>query len=523
MKFFEDETNNISHKKFEYSLSKSLYFLLIIFTISIIIRIYYLPFDLPLVLDAQNYFWYGNDMSILKQIPLEYDAHNNLWSSILSVFFSMNSSNNILDFMNMQRILSTVISALTVFPVFFLCKKFFSNKYSLLGASFFIFEPRLIINSLQGITEPIYLIIGIVIILFSLNENKKYYYISFGLAAIFSLIRYEGLLILLPLTIIYFWKFKINKKSILKYGLCLLIFTLIIFPMVEARIQATGEDGLTSHILGGTNYISNTLTENQEKQDKTEFLKSGVLNTIKFLGWITIPIWLIFLPYGIFKYFKKFEQKQGILLLFSVILVLPALYAYARDFHETRYLYILFPLFSIISLYSIQKIEKMKKMKIIFGLIIIGIIFSSIGWLEYKWIDEEYEKEVFIVSLKIKEVTKGVNEFYPESTYLQFIDLDKKFPKLKNEIQDEHKLFSISKYKGIEQLLLNEKENGLTHIVIDQSQKPDNLRKKFLIEIYENENKYDFLKKIYDSNNEGFNYKLKIFKINYELFNQYIE
>ena len=157
MKIFEDETNNISHKKFEYSLSKSLYFLLIIFTIGIIIRIYYLPFDLPLVLDAQNYFWYGNDMSILKQIPVEYDAHNNLWSSILSVFFSMNSSNNILDFMNIQRILSTVISALTVFPVFFLCKKFFSNKYSLLGASFFIFEPRLIINSLQGITEPIYL------------------------------------------------------------------------------------------------------------------------------------------------------------------------------------------------------------------------------------------------------------------------------------------------------------------------------------------------------------------------------
>ena len=292
--------------------------------------------------------------------------------------------------------------------------------------------------------------------------------------------------------------------------------------MVEARIQATGEDGLISHILGGTNYISNTLAGEQQKQDKTEFLKNGVINTIKFLGWITIPIWLIFLPYGIFKYFKEFEQKQVILLLFSVILVLPALYAYARDFQETRYLYMLFPLFSIISLYSIQKIEKMKINRIILSLIIIGIIFSSIGWLEYKWIDEKYEKEVFMVSLKIKEVTKGINEFYPESTYLQFIDLDKKFPKLKNEIQDDHKLFSILEYKEIEQLLLNEKENGLTHLVIDQSQKPDNLRKEFLIEIYENENKYKFLKKIYDSNNEGYNYKLKIFKINYDLFNQHM-
>ena len=51
--------------------------------------------------------------------------------------------------------------------------------------SFFIFEPRLIINSLQGIIEPIYFLIGILIILFSLSENKKFYYISFGLAAIF--------------------------------------------------------------------------------------------------------------------------------------------------------------------------------------------------------------------------------------------------------------------------------------------------------------------------------------------------
>ena len=174
---FEEQTSNISHKGIEYNLSKSLYFLLIIFTVGIIIRIYYFPFDLPLVLDAQSYFWYGNDMSILKQIPTQYGAHNNLWPSILSIFFSVNSSNNILDFMNMQRMLSTIISALTIFPIFFLCRKFFSNKYALLGASFFIFEPRLIINSLQGITEPIYLLIGILIILFSLSQSKKFYFI----------------------------------------------------------------------------------------------------------------------------------------------------------------------------------------------------------------------------------------------------------------------------------------------------------------------------------------------------------
>ncbi len=520
MKNIKNQINDVDSKN-DYSLSKSLCLLLIIFTVSIVIRLYYLPFDLPLLLDAQHYFWYANDMSILKEIPTHYSSHNNFWASFLSIFFSVNSSDNILDYMNTQRILSTVLSSLTIFPLFFLCKKFFLNKYSLLGSLFFIFDPRLIINSLQGITEPIYFLIVISIILFSFSDSKKFYYISFGLAAILSLIRYEGLIILVPLTIIYFWKFKINKKSILKYGLCILIFILVLFPMVEARIHATGHDGIISHISGGAATISNTLAGNETGKDRVD-IKNSLINSLSFLGWITIPIWIIFLPYGLFKYFKKFDQKKSILLLFSVILILPALYAYSRDFQETRYLYILFPLFSIISLYSIQNINQIKNFKIIFILIIFGIIFSSIGWLEYKWIDEEYEKEVFTVSLKIKDMTTGINEFYPESTYLQFIDLEKKFPNLKNEVKHTQKIIQISQHHTIEELLVDAKEQGLTHLVIDESQKQDNLRKEFLIEIYKNENKYNFLKKIYDSNNDGFNYKLKIFEIDYKLFNQYM-
>ena len=139
MKNIKNQINDVDSKN-DYSLSKSLYLLLLIFTASIVIRLYYLPFDLPLLLDAQHYFWYANDMSILKEIPVHiYSSHNNLWASFLSIFFSVNSSNNILDFMNAQRILSTILSALTIFPLFFLCKNFFLNKYSLLGCIHFLF------------------------------------------------------------------------------------------------------------------------------------------------------------------------------------------------------------------------------------------------------------------------------------------------------------------------------------------------------------------------------------------------
>ena len=511
---------NIQEIKF-ISLKNSV-ILSIIFTIGLLIRLYYIPYDIPIVLDGQFYFWYANDMAMLGHLPTEYSSHNNFWSTILSVFFMINPSNEILDYMNLQRTISVIISTLTIFPIFFLCKKFFSTNYSLIGASFFILDPRIIINSMLGITEPIYLLIGILIILFSLSKNKKLFFLSFGLAAIFCLIRYEGLIILVPLTIVYFWRFKINKKSVLKYGLSILIFILVLLPMIEFRIQATDQDGLTSHILGGANYVSSTLSENLEKQDRNEFVKDGIFNSVLFLGWITIPIWILFLPYGIWKYFKKLNFEKSALLLFSVTLILPAIYAYSRDIPETRYLYILFPLFSIVSLYTIERISRDRNYKLVFILIIIGIIFGSIGWIEYKWIDKEYEKEAFELSIKIKELSKGVNEFYPESTYLQFINLDEEFPKLRHQIKSEHKILPMAKYNKIEELLLDGKEKGLTHIVIDQSQKSDNLRKEFLIQIFNNEKKHNFLNKIYDSNDEEFNYKIKIFEIDYKLFNDYI-
>lgn len=515
------------NKRSDIQLSKqfplnNLIFLLIIFCAGIIIRLYYIPFDIPIVLDGESYFWYANDMSILGHLPIEYNSHNNFWSTILSVFFMINPSNNILDYMNLQRILSAVISTLSIFPIFLLCKKFFSVNYAFLGALFFIFDPRIIMNSLLGITEPIYILVGILIILFSLNKNEKLQYLSFGLAAIFSLIRYEGLIILVPLTISYFWKFRINKKSILKYGLCVLIFVLVLLPMTESRIQATGQDGLTSHFFSGTNYVSNTLSGTYEKQDRTEFFKDGILNSILYLGWITIPIWVLFLPYGLWRYFKKLDFQKSTLLLFSIILILPAIYAYSRDIQETRYLYILFPLFSIISLYSIEKVCNGRNYKIVFSFIIVGIVIASVGWIEYKWIDTEYEKQAFALSFKIKEITKGVNEFYPESTYLKFTEVNE-FPKLKNEIYKENKIFSLKNYEKIDELLLNEQANGLTHIISDKSQNPKNQRPEFLDKIYENENEYIFLEKIYDSKKDGFDYHLKVFKINYELFDEYIE
>ena len=92
---------------------------------------------------------------------------------------------------------------------------------------------------------------------------------------------------------------------------------------------------------------------------------------------------------------------------------------------------------------------------------------------------------------------------------------------MKNEINDQHKIFPLPNYEKIDDLLSNERNNGLTHIITDKSQNPKSQRNEFLVEIFENEYEYEFLKKIYDSKKDGFRYHLKIFEIDYEIFDQH--
>ena len=54
----------------------------------------------------------------------------------------------------------------------------------------------------------------------------------------------------------------------------------------------------------------------------------------------------------------------------------------------------------------------------------------------------------------------------------------------------------------------------MTHLIIDNSP----MTKGFLKELFENETKYQYITKIYDSKDDGYSYHIKIFKINYEIF-----
>ena len=152
--------------------------IILIITGSILVRFYYFTYDIPITYDGLLYLLYAKTTAELGHLPVSYSLDNNGWAIFLSMFFSLFSFDSALEYMNLQRFISLFISSLTVIPIYFLIRKFFNSKYALVGATFFAFEPRLIQNSLLGITESLYLIlITITLTLFFSNNKKIIYFI----------------------------------------------------------------------------------------------------------------------------------------------------------------------------------------------------------------------------------------------------------------------------------------------------------------------------------------------------------
>jgi len=136
----------------------------IIGLVGFLIRFFYFPEGIPITLDGALYFWYANDLSISGAFPDRYSPGlglnvNNGWPTFLSVFFYFFNSENFLDYMDLQRHITIIISVTTIIPVYILCRKFCGNALSLFGATLFVFQPRIIENSLLGITEPLFILL----------------------------------------------------------------------------------------------------------------------------------------------------------------------------------------------------------------------------------------------------------------------------------------------------------------------------------------------------------------------------
>ena len=485
---------------------------------SLLLRLYFFPFGIPLTHDAVNYFWYASDINILGRLPNGYTFGNNGWPVFLAPFFTMLKSNNMILHMELQRTISVLISVLTIIPVYFLCKRFVDYKFAIIGAIIFAFEPRLIQDSLTGLNSSMYIALETLalVLFFSSNKYAKYY--SFALIGFASIVRSEGLFLFFALSIIYFFNNRKNKREIIKYAILFLIFFIVITPMVILKIQVNGNDGLSSRIIGTTSEIlENNSTGNQGIFD---YIANGSITFVKFFGWDMIPIFIFFVPIGIFLFFRNRSDEKTTIIVTSIIISIPILYAYSAQALDTKYFYPLYPIFCIISAIAMKKFsEYIRRPDFFIIIVIIGIFVLSFIFLNFKLIDLEHDREYYLVTQYVINNTRGINDYYPEAGYLLPVEMEMKWPILKSDfvkhiIVSDTGEFNSMKYDSVYEYIKTEKNNGLSHIITDNN--PN--RPLFLKDVFLHEEKYPYLLKQFDSKNHGFIHEIKIFRINYEIF-----
>ena len=505
----------IKNRKYNPDLSKSIFFLIIITLAGIIIRISYLPDNIPLTLDGLRYFFLGMDISILGNLPVHYDKPNSGWSLFLSVIFQIFRFENYIDYMTLQKISSILFSALTVIPVYFLAKRFFKQKLAMIGASFFIFLPYIIENSLLGITDSLFIFLIVSFLSLFFSDKKTSIIGSFFVLGISSLVRYESLLLIIPTTIIFLAKYRSNISFRKFYWIGLALFFLAIIPMALWKIQMGMDDGLSSSLLGGAYVVINENSINSETIDRFDLVR-GIIDLPKYVGASLLPICFIFVPYSIISLLRKENKNFRYLVLMGVFALIPALYAYSRGFEEIRYVFAVLPILIIASLFLIDKIIlRFEKQNVIVGGLIALIIVSSIIYLDFRQPDYDYENEAIEVAKFVSGLPGHINDYGHESYYVEVMDLeDKKFPILSSEINLQSKVKRLQG-EAINEIIQDAKDKGLSYLAVTSAGQNDN---QILSKIYHEEHNYSYLKKIYDSKDYRFKFNVKIFEINYNEF-----
>ena len=478
-----------------------------IFFVGLGIRFFYLPYELPLVADSMDNFTYATAINYLGHLPMDYTPANNGWPIFLSFWFSIINLDNSLQYMELQRIISVILSTLITIPVYFLCKKFFNDKIALVGAALFAFDPRIILNSLLGITEPLFILLGISSLVIFLKYGRKHVILSFILASFCTIVRSEGIFLFATLTILYFLRYRFSKEILRTYLPSVVIFLLILAPIISYRIEVTGNDAIFQRASGETIRILSD-------SNQGETIVAGLELFVKYLGWIMIPNFLVFVPFGIVQFLRKRTKETNFIIIFLIVVSLPILYASLSQAQDTRYFYVLYPIFCLVSLFAVETyLTKLPRKNLVLSVMIIGILIASVGFYEYKKIDYEKEIELNEIAKIVSKTATGLNFHPAETRYIRAAEIPTEWPFVFNE--DDHKIKAVSttNYKDLESFI-SDSRGDLTHLIVDDN---PNLP-KFLQEVYHNEKKYEYLNKVFDSKERGFKHQMKIFEIDFQKF-----
>ena len=155
-----------------------------------------------------------------------------IWPMIISGFLSIFQFTELVDKLNLIRIISISISTITTVLVYKISKKFVKSKYALFVAALFAFDPSLIENSVLGIREPIFLLLGLISIYYGIHKNEKFMFLAFVFAGLAFDTKIAGIVIPIFLCIFILLRFKSFNKKIKFISIGIVIFLIVALPYI---------------------------------------------------------------------------------------------------------------------------------------------------------------------------------------------------------------------------------------------------------------------------------------------------
>ena len=529
--------------------------LVIIASISIILKLYTMDFSFPINSDSLAY-----SLAAISHTNGDFSqsSHRGVgWSMFVSIFYSLINSDNFLIYSNTIKILSVSVATSTIFLVYLLGRKFFNQKYSLVVAALFAFEPHLNYNSGFGLSEPLYHLAIIGAFYFLMNKDTKFIIPSLLLAGAIFWIRFNGITFFIILLIIYFATKRNSPNFYRNLFLAIVIFLAVVSPMLSQRADQFGDPlyfAYSQYVFTGSyekvisieyeNTVTSAtdyITENGLVSFIQTFIVNGIYNIMNVIWKISFPYLFILLPFGIIFSFRAFDQEKKTIFanwIFIIISLASLIITFAL-IPEKRYLFFIFPFLIILCTIPIQRVTEYglstfsftKKQKNVFlVLVLITVLILSIWFtLRYEQTDPTLENEKYRFAEYVMQNFNGnsLREFGGSLDYLKLQYVLNSIDGFKNCKWHSTELCNYDKDNGylriititgnsVEEIVRKGENYDLKYIISNEGK---NEFHGFVDEIYFNEEEFPFLVKIFDSTNEGFEkLKIKVFKIDYEKF-----
>jgi hypothetical protein len=275
------------------------------------------------------------------------------------------------------------------------------------------------------------------------------------------------------------------------------------------RIEVMGNDAIFQRASGETVRILSNSSQGAGNE-----IFAGLELFVKYLGWIMIPNFIAFVPFGIIQFFRKRTKETNFIIIFLVVSSLPIFYAYLSQAQDTRYFYFLYPIFCLVSLFAAQSyLSKLPRRNLVLALMIIGILVGAISFYEYKKIDYEKQVELNEIAKIVSQKTSGLNFHPSETRYIRAAQIPSNWPFVFPDEMYKIKAVPTTGYENLESFISNSRKD-LTHLIVDDN--PD--LPEFLQELYYNEENYEYLNKVFDSKDSGFEHRVKLFEIDFQKF-----